>query len=149
MYCPNYLWNWALKNSREVFIRIWLWLLPTLNHLSRFSVCVSVSEHMCKHPNDMHAHAYTHRELATLPLLGAYGGYLIYFPNVSGACSQVSPPNPCWDLMKKKNEANETKCRAHSDTKQLLILRVLRETSLQEVVKNTCKEMLIWATNVN
>lgn len=61
-----------------------------------------------------------------LPLLRAYGVYLIYFPNVSEACSQVSQPNPCWYLKKEKekgkkkqSEPNETKCRAHSDTEPL------------------------------
>lgn len=64
---------------------------------------VFLSEKMCKHPDDL----YTHTELATLPLVRPYGGYLTYFPNVTGACSQVSPPNPCWNYKKVNKNENQ------------------------------------------
>lgn len=66
---------------------------------------VSITERTCKTPQDeTYSHAYTHTkktrretQLAILPVVRAYGRYLTYFPNVSEACSQVSPPNPGWN----------------------------------------------------
>lgn len=45
----------------EPFIKMWLWILQTLNHVSQCKCSCFISEHMCKHPNAMHTHLHTHK----------------------------------------------------------------------------------------
>lgn len=74
-----------------------------------------------------HTHGNTHTHFTMLSLLKAYGRNLIYFPNVSEACSQVSPLNPCWY---KKRRVSQTKPNA-----ELEILKNFQPRHLEETIK--------------
>lgn len=96
-------------------------------------------------------HGNTHTHFTMLSLLKAYGRNLIYFPNVSEACSQVSPLNPCW--YKKKGERakrNQMQSLRYWRTFNLAIWRrLLKGNKSARGRKKTYQDTLIWTTNVN
>lgn len=118
-----------IDSCGEVFIKIRLWTLSTLGH---FTVCVSVLEHMCKHPNVrsyihtlMHTCTYTHGGTCHASSQSIWWIFNIFSECQGSLFTSVTTKSLLGFKKKKKMEEKsrvnqmKPKSRAHSDTKIL------------------------------